>query len=283
MILDPTPKLLAMPADEYHRDDSRVSNSMLGAFLKDPLLYFRRYVAEPRVRHEPTPEMNFGTVVHHILLEDDREPKPYAVYRGEKRRGSKEWNEWVGDCYRRIVLKADEYDAACRVVDGVRANKTARWLIGSATHREAVIHWHDPIINIALKSRLDVWVEPSGIVADIKTTSGAVTPAAFAATAYRFGYDRQAAFYVDAVLALTKAEPSFVFIAVQKEPPFRCRVFELDETFVDRGRTKNLRALGELKECMRTGRWDIAAGDEIISIAEPRWAKYEDEYLTSEV
>jgi hypothetical protein len=68
---------------------------------------------------------------------------------------------------------------------------------------------------------------------DEKTTQD-VRPAAFARTRRRFGYDLQAAHYIDAVRRLTGRTPAFAYIAIEPRPPYYVWVYELPPADLDR-------------------------------------------------
>ena len=109
-------------------------------------------------------------------------------------------------------------------------------------------------------------------------TLGRVRPrlGAISRSAANFGYDMQAAWYMDAVTALGLADdPAFLFIFQEKTAPYLVTVCELDGEAIARGRRRNDRALEVFAECTATDTWPSYTADvELITL--PRWTNYED-------
>jgi hypothetical protein len=104
---------------------------------------------------------------------------------------------------------------------------------------EQVQLWTDPLTGLPCKAQTDLWLANSGLLVDIKTTN-ARTYREFLASCVDYRYDRQAAYYLDG----TPGARRFVFIGVQKQPPFQTFYFEATDCpgFVEGGR-KQYRAL----------------------------------------
>ena len=78
--------------------------------------------------------------------------------------------------------------------------------------------------------------ECGSLIVDLKTTMDA-SPDAFARTAANFNYPLQAAYYVDGLQAAGIASPdavtSFVFLVVEKTPPYGVAVYTLPEDAIE--------------------------------------------------
>jgi hypothetical protein len=96
------------------------------------------------------------------------------------------------------------------------------------------IYWTDEA-GRRWKARPDCFTD--AVILELKTT-GDVRPRAFARTRKRFGYDLQAAHYVDAVRRLTGRTLRFAFIAVELAPPFYAWVHELSPAELARAATQ---------------------------------------------
>jgi len=95
------------------------------------------------------------------------------------------------------------------------------WL--SAGKKELSIYWSDAT-GAQWKARPDCFT--SDIVLDLKTTNDC-RPQSFGRTRDRFGYDVQAAHYVEAVSRLTGTMPRFAFLAVELRAPYPVWIHEL--------------------------------------------------------
>jgi hypothetical protein len=139
--------------------------------------------------------------------------------------------EEQADVLDRIWITGAEYARLAGARDAIRAYPRAplaAWI--DAGIKEMSIYWTDEA-GRRWKARPDCFTDD--IVLELKTT-GDVRPRAFARTRKRFGYDLQAAHYVDAVGRLTGRAPRFAFIAVELQPPFYAWVHELSRADLDR-------------------------------------------------
>lgn len=106
------------------------------------------------------------------------------------------------------------------------------------------------------------------VVPDIKTTQeGGASMFEFRNSIVNWGYYRQAAFYLDLFGA-----SFFLFIAVEKEPPYAVACYLADHDMIVQGRRENERDLARIAECEKTGVWP-AYPSGIHSIGLPEWKK----------
>ena len=73
----------------------------------------------------------------------------------------------------------------------------------------------------------------------------------------------------------------FVFLAVEKMPPYAVTAIQLDMASLGKGREEYRRLLNKYKECQETNSWPAYSNKlEIITI--PEWALREQEYESAE-
>ena len=104
----------------------------------------------------------------------------------------------------------------------------------------------------------------------------------FAKSVWKFGYHRQQAFYQDAVHQLTGEFLPFVFIAVEKDPPYSVGVYDLSDEFAEAGYNEVESAINRLVKCRESGIWERDGYGEIVTLRAPRWSKYADDYSYEE-
>lgn len=132
-------------------------------------------------------------------------------------------------------------------------------LIASGGH-EVVKQWNCPITGLRLKAKLDNYGYVPHIgtyVIDLKTTS-ARSSSEFFDCFIKYGYDRQAAYYLDAVGLYPD---NFIFIGIQKAKPFN--VYEINmnishdrQQMIKNGRFKNERLLRDAyNESIKPNGW----------------------------
>lgn len=97
---------------------------------------------------------------------------------------------------------------------------------------EQVHQWSDDRYGLACKGKIDLWVRK--IIGDAKSTD-CTSLDQFRASIFEYGYDRQAAFYMDG----TGAE-KFIFFGICKKSPFKTYtvIFKIDDEAIIEARKK---------------------------------------------
>jgi exodeoxyribonuclease VIII len=125
--------------------------------------------------------------------------------------------------------------------------------------------------GVLRKARIDALPEGGNVIVDIKSCQSAdADMMAKSVASYR--YDVQAAYYLDlcALLGLDKSE--FLFVCVEKTPPFAVAVYALDQTAIEWGRKQYQRDLAAVKHCMAEDHWPSFTTD-ITTLGLPAWAQ----------
>jgi hypothetical protein len=169
------------------------------------------------------------------------------------------------------ILRHD-YDAAVAAVAAIMAHPLAGQLLGHLDHAEVAAIWDDG--DVPRKAKLDAICGRFGI--DVKTTVNAATEA-FGRSAGTFAYHSQDAWYRDALRdAFGIADPKFLFVVVEKHPPYLVNVIELDPYAVELGNKRNRRAIDLYRQCRDSGDWP-GYGTGINQAQLPRWAEITEE------
>jgi hypothetical protein len=246
-----------MQAEEYHAADA-VSNSLLTKVDKSPA----HALAYLQGESETTPAMAFGTAFHSCALEPEKFDEQYAVLDGDQRtkevKARKE--QLIGEGKR--ILTAADYNSITGMVASIRQHPLAYLLHDGMP--ELSMFWTDPQTGLRCKCRPDWW-RSDGILVDLKTTEDA-SPSGFARSVATYKYHMQAAHYC----AGTRAD-RFIFVAVEKKPPYAVGVYELDLLSLDEGERKRRAAMEYWASCKTAGVFP-AYQDEIVTIGLPSWA-----------
>lgn len=187
-------------------------------------------------------EATLGDALHALLLEPDRfdedffttesaspGPPPPDPEQGAGR-------TWLSRGARASL------DAMCRAVLNCPRLPLARWM--ASGEKELSIYWTDTAGG-RWKARPDCICDD--VVVELKTTAD-VRPAQFLKSRKRFGYDLQAAHYVDGVTRLTGHRPRFVYVAVESVRPHAVWVHELEPDALHRAADQ----LAELRDRFRS-------------------------------
>ena len=228
-----------LSGEEYHKEPG-LSASGLRLLDKSPL----HYKAAPRA---DTEALRFGTAVHCAVLEPERFEREYTrAPEGIDRRtkeGRAAWSEFEAASEGKTVLKPEDHKALLGVAEAVHAHPLAgKLLTGGAA--EQSLFWNERVYyggrwaDILCKCRPD-YVKPlldGPVIVDLKTTRDAGA-AKFQRSAYwDFGYHIQAAHYLRGFEAATgETARGFIFVAVEKEPPWAVNVFQAAANFLAAG------------------------------------------------
>lgn len=180
------------------------------------------------------------------------------------------WEEWQQNNPGRIILSPEQWDQLHAMANAVHSHPAAGALLtGCPGEAEKSVYWNDAITGVLCRCRPDWWRDDNVIV-DLKTTEDA-SPEGFAKSMANYRYDVQAAYYLDGIQKATRKRPkAFVFIAVEKKPPYGVGVYVLDSDSLELGRAQYQHDLRIYAECVRTGEWP-GYGDKIQTISLPAW------------
>lgn len=243
---------LDMDEETYHSLDLKyVSNSYLNRLDKCPAL--------ARVKQETTPILEFGQAVHCFVLEGrEAFDRRFAVSPAVDRRtvdGREAWSDFVENNEGKIVIKEDDFIRIYGIDQAVRAHPFAAELLADGIAETTAI-WKDKATGITCKCRPDFVPSIGNILVDLKTTKGA-SEHEFGRSCSTYRYFQQSAFYAKGYgIASGEKIDSFVFIAVEKEFPFRTEVYAMDSDYIEWGDAEIARLLKIEADCRRKGHYD---------------------------
>lgn len=257
--------------EKEYRAHPAISRSELWRLNDSP----QKFLWHKEHPEEPTPALLFGQFLHCALLEPDSLLERYANMPAIDRRtkeGKEEYKIFLSYAAGRTIVTPDIVENVWGIVDAINAEPMAvKLLVGE---HEKPFFWVDEMTGEECKCRVDVWNTrfSQPIIVDIKTTQNASTDA-FMKSAIKYGYDFQAAMYSEGVRKVTGKEPLFVFIAVEKEPPYAINILQADEAFLQRGYDTFRELIGTYHECKQTGNWYGYLGEynQINSLSLPEW------------
>jgi len=252
-----------MTTNEQYHADPAVSASHLKAVMQSPYHYWARFLDPNRKLVEPTAAMRLGSLVHCAVLEPDELLQRYAVAPDRRTKAGKEQAE-------RIVAEGlepvsdSDMALALSMAASVRNHPAAAALLAQGTAEQS-FWWDDMPTGLRCKCRPD-WYHGITVV-DLKTCTDA-SPAAFASSIAKFGYHIQAAHYLEGLFGAER----FVFIAVEKEPPYAVAVYELDHASMAVGRDLRNNALDVISTCKAADLWPGYGDTSVQTLSLPSWA-----------
>lgn len=180
-----------------------------------------------------------------------------------------------------LVAEAAQVDA---MAASLAAHPFAGILFGDG-EPEVSAFWTDAATGVQCRARFD-WLPQKVdgkrlIVPDLKTALSA-EPTEFARSAARFHYAMQDQWYCDAITALgIDEDPAFLFVVIEKEPPWIVTVGQLTEDDKKLGRALNDKARRIYAECLAADEWPTYSS-EVADFALPSYHHYAyEEFLNS--
>lgn len=257
--------------EREYRQHPAISRSELWRIRESPQK-FQYYREHPE---DPTPALLFGQLFHKMLLDPMDVWNEFAVAPSVDRRtkeGKEQWRHFEETNVGKTVVTPDMVETAVAMCAAVHAEPLAEKLLNG--DREKVFFWTDDLTGEECKCRVDVlntaYSQP--IIVDIKTTSDASTEA-FVRSAINYGYDFQAAMYGEGVERNIRQKPLFVFIVVEKTPPYAVNILQADELLLRRGYDLFREYIGIYHDCRQTGNWYgyLGRSNQINTLALPAW------------
>lgn len=228
----------------YHNDHSRVSRSGVMRLLKSPA-HYQAWLNAP---HKDTGAMRFGRV-YDALITEGKEPE-VCMFDSFRTNEAKEWRETHEDYARKS--EADQLNAMRDAMPPIFQG-------GSA---QVPLLWTDKVTGVACRCLPDYLVGHTMI--DLKTTDDA-SERAFAYSVRKYGYDIQAAMYLDGAEANNIDVREFIFVVQEKEAPYAVAKYKLSEETIEEARMRYREALQTYADSVATGKWK-SYNDEIIEI-----------------
>lgn len=260
--------------EKEYRQHPAISRSQLFKLRESPEK-FRYYMDNPE---QPTPALVFGQLLHAMVLQPDTVDRDFAVAPICDRRttvGKKLWAEFEEQAESKTVVTADMIEQAIAMRDKLLNDELFRNLLTG--EKEKPFFWTDDLTGEQCKCRADIIYQtiltdpqtgeryPAVEVVDLKTTDNAKTNA-FSHSIDKYGYDFQAGMYLEGI---KKNMPetgvvdgvekpivfSFVFVAIEKKPPYSINVMYAENDVLTRGFDLFREYIGTYHYCKTTNNW----------------------------
>ena len=261
--------------EQEYREHPAISRSELFKIGVSPEK-FKYYKDTPIT---PTPALIFGQLLHKMVLEPDTLMDEFAVEPKVDKRtkaGKEAYAEFLDSISGKTIVSMDQFEKAEEMAQAINKNAFAVKLLGGEHEKE--YFWTDDMTGEECKCRTDCTVDigSMSLIVDLKTTTDASSEG-FMREAIKYGYDFQAGMYKAGVDLVTGKDHGFVFVAVEKEPPYAVNILQADELFIKRGYDLFREYIGVYHDCKQTGDWYGYLGkfNQINKLGLPNWLKKE--------
>jgi hypothetical protein len=249
------------PGLHYDIPDAAYQVRRRGLLRKSNIPHIRRtgahYLAHLAEEDKETDAKRLGRALHCAAFEPSRHLREYAVLPdfGDLRKAANKAarTDWINDSEGLVVLKEAEADTVAHMVAALRAHPLARPLLAGG-HPEVSAYWTDPETGVDCAARADYWIPDRRILVDLKSAEDA-SREGFAKAIGKYGYHLQESHYRSGWEALGETVEHFLFVAVEKTPPYGVAVYPLGRAGVARADLQVRDALAKMAECVRTDEW----------------------------
>tara|TARA_R100001460_G_C3555520_1_gene175455 strand:+ start:1231 stop:1953 length:723 start_codon:yes stop_codon:yes gene_type:complete len=203
---------------------NNLSYSALSQFKKSPnhlLAYWNK-------EFKTTDAMQFGSLVHKLILQPDTFGDDFAVFEGARRAG-KAWQEFSQTNQDKTIIKQSELDAANNILNNAMQHDIVKTMLQNATAKELELNWQHKEVNFKGFADILTTYEGKQCVVDIKTTTDAGKR--FERDLYYNDYKMQLAMYQD---QFGKDCEAYI-IAIETTTPFNVQVYKLDDSLLFKG------------------------------------------------
>lgn len=253
-----------IPFDTYVKWDA-LSNSKLSLFAKSPL-HFKRL---SNYSDSKTDSQIFGTAVHTAIFEPERFRREYIVKPEDINRRTKEGKEaysmLVDQHGEDKILSSDDYQHIMGMQDSARSHPIAGQMLKEITANEVSLLWTRG--NTQFKGRIDAIGK--GILIDLKTTQSAESRK-FQSSFFKYGYHRQAAFYLQGAKRLKLVTNGIVFIAIEKTPPYALALFQPSHGVITAAAAELESLILQYHQCKSSNQWP-GYPEMIQDVSMPDW------------
>ena len=255
--------ILSLPEAQYRAAEG-ISKSALD-YVAPPRTpaHYKAYI-DGLLRVETTPAMKLGQMIHRAILEPDA--LEVAVKPEGLNLATKEGREWKA-AQTKTIITQDEYVTIKGMRDSVHAHPAVKRVLANArTEVSLFANGEDGVLR---KARIDALPESGNVIVDVKSCQSA-DPDLMSKSVAAYRYDVQAAYYLDICRLLGIDKSEFLFVCVEKQPPFAVAVYALDQTAIEWGRKQYQRDLAAIADCESKDEWPSFTTD-ITTLALPAW------------
>ena len=219
---------------EYHARPE-LSASQCKILLENPHQFYLGLAVKQ------TAAMEFGSIVHKLILEPADFNREYAIspkFDGRTKKGQADKAQFEAENQEKSIITIDSYQLAEKCAESV-LNSRASVLLENGVAEKAIF---GKIDGVACRCKPDYYVPSKQLVVDIKTCANA-SPEEFTKTNANFKYYLQAAFYMDVMASVGKSVKQFVFVCVSKSAPYMVGIYRLSQTAIDIGKAQYKEAI----------------------------------------
>ena len=261
--------------ENYHAGPG-ISKSGISLILDSPQKFKARYI--DGLKAETTPAMVIGSATHTAVFEPHLFDAEYAVCpKCDKRTkiGKEVYEQFCASAGSKTIITEDDLTKISAIRDAVRNHPKAGPLVSDEQNEiENSIFCTDEETGLLVKVRPDCIQEHREIIIDLKTTTNS-SYGAFSKACFDLTYYIQAGMYLSVARQHGLNVTNFVFVVVEKEPPYAIGIYWADKRMIELGYDEFCRGMKIYAECLSSGVWPGYNNDQVVEISLPKWADHQ--------
>ncbi len=213
--------------ERYHASEG-MSRSKLWTFKKLPSLYHYQYLSGKYVRNDDKEEYVIGNMMHTMLLEPELFDEQFYIMPRTDRRtnaGKELYAQAIIEAGNKTVITDMQLEQVKEMKESLLKNSLVSNILNGAKVEQSIF-WEDKETGLLCKSRPDIWNTP--LCGDLKTSRNA-SYHGFQKAAMTDGLFMQAAMMYEALQSIQMPFEKFIFICVEKTPPYVTGLYLLDD------------------------------------------------------
>jgi len=257
------PGLHDITAERYFAAEG-VSCGMLNILRDKTPMHLRAWLqGEMPIESEA---LRFGIVAHYAILEGNKYKKLFYQRPEGMKLTTKEGKAWLEDHSDKPNVSWEDGQHLLGMVEAVRRHPFAKRVLSSGKPEQSLFAIDDQ--DTLRKSRLDTLTD-GNVLPDLKTCMSASNDF-FERQILRLSYHVRAAYYLDNCRLLNMDKEHFMFILVEKTPPYAVRCLRMDGDCVTWGRKLYQADLQTWRQCLANDEWP-GYEDSYSDVALPQW------------
>ena len=241
---------------EYH-SGPELSSSIARKIINLSPKHVRWMLDNPRPK---TPAFAMGGCLHGLVLEPSKVESEFGEKpdqidgNGPRTNAYKEaFAEMEAQYPEKQWLSASDYDTCCEMAESCLDHPVVSAYLAEV---DAIIEGsgYFTMEGADCRIRPDYFLPDADVVIDLKSTMDG-SKKGFASSVRTYGYAQQACFYMEGLRMLGYSPKQFIFVAVEKKPPYVVSVYSLRGSDIDRHREDMRRACQLWTQCKSSGIW----------------------------
>ena len=249
---------------EYHGRKTHLSSTNVRTHKKNKK-QFKYSLTHELIKQ--TKAMADGTAVHAFFLERDKFDTDFVIKPADMRLNTKVGKEWALEHQNKIIIDS-ELGNNLYEMEKSFMDSPARLIYDKQGQSELSYFWDD-LGLVKGKCRPD-WISNDGnIVVDIKTTTDA-SPKGFQKSIANWGYHLQLVWYIRGLQKLGLPAKEFIFIAIEKTPPFSVGVYRANKEMITYANDEINNLVYDIDESLKSDNFPDYT-PEIMDLGLPNW------------